>query len=250
MVEGLGNFAEIFKDYTDCYTVIGGAACDIIMSESAFEFRETKDIDMILIVENKFAEFAKIFWKFIRDGEYKFGWKNSDKMQFFRFTEPKRGYPIQIELFSRDAENHFPENAGIIPVHIDDDVSSLSAILLDDNYYNLMMKGRRIVNNIPVLDAEYLMIFKMYAFMNLETKKQNGEFVKERDYKKHKNDVFRLMQIIDRNKRIELVPEIKANVKAFCDFMKNVNISFQSLKIETSTKEEDLADIRKMFFIE
>lgn len=31
MVEGLKSFAERFKDYTDCFTVIGGAACDILM---------------------------------------------------------------------------------------------------------------------------------------------------------------------------------------------------------------------------
>ena len=27
MVRGIESFAEKFKDYSDCYTVIGGAAC-------------------------------------------------------------------------------------------------------------------------------------------------------------------------------------------------------------------------------
>lgn len=27
MVSGIESFKEHFKDYTDCYTVIGGAAC-------------------------------------------------------------------------------------------------------------------------------------------------------------------------------------------------------------------------------
>lgn len=47
MVTGIDTFREKFKDYTDCYTVIGGAACDIIMSQANFDFRATKDIDMI-----------------------------------------------------------------------------------------------------------------------------------------------------------------------------------------------------------
>ena len=53
MVEGIESFREKFRDYTDCYTVIGGAACDILMSEAEIAFRATKDIDMILILEDK-----------------------------------------------------------------------------------------------------------------------------------------------------------------------------------------------------
>ena len=77
MVEGLKSFAEIFKDYTDCFTVIGGAACDILMTDTAAVFRETRDIDMILIVEDKFPEFAKIFWEYVKEGGYTYGWKKS-----------------------------------------------------------------------------------------------------------------------------------------------------------------------------
>ncbi len=45
MVEGLELFRETFKDYADCYTVIGGTACSILMSEAEIDFRATKDID-------------------------------------------------------------------------------------------------------------------------------------------------------------------------------------------------------------
>ena len=34
MVKGMESFIEKFRDYTDCYTVIGGAACDILMSDA------------------------------------------------------------------------------------------------------------------------------------------------------------------------------------------------------------------------
>ncbi|MBR6061049.1 MAG: hypothetical protein IKP67_03140 [Spirochaetales bacterium] len=46
MVAGLERFIEKFKDYTDCYTIIGGTACDILMSDVGVAFRATKDIDM------------------------------------------------------------------------------------------------------------------------------------------------------------------------------------------------------------
>ena len=65
MVSGLDTFKEKFAGFEDCYTIIGGAACDILMSEADYDFRLTKDIDMILILEDKKVEFAKTFWSFI-----------------------------------------------------------------------------------------------------------------------------------------------------------------------------------------
>ena len=64
----INSFIEKFKDYTDCYTVIGGTACDILMTEAGTDFRATKDIDMILIMEARYKEFAHIFWEFIMEG--------------------------------------------------------------------------------------------------------------------------------------------------------------------------------------
>ena len=78
MVAGIDSFRDKFRGFEDCYTVIGGAACDILMSEADIDFRLTKDIDMILILEDKKEEFAKAFWEYIKDGKYKCGWKNSD----------------------------------------------------------------------------------------------------------------------------------------------------------------------------
>ena len=33
-VTGIELFRDKFKDYTDCYTIIGGAACDILMADT------------------------------------------------------------------------------------------------------------------------------------------------------------------------------------------------------------------------
>lgn len=61
MVLGLDSFREKFKDYADYYTIIGGTACDILLAEADLPFRATKDIDMILIMEDNFPVFAAIF---------------------------------------------------------------------------------------------------------------------------------------------------------------------------------------------
>lgn len=192
MVLGIDSFKERFKDYSDCYTIIGGAACDILLSEVNLSFRATKDIDMILIMEDSFPEFASVFWEYIKEGRYKCGWKNEERMHFYRFTEGKNGFPAMIELFSRKPGYHLQIEEGIIPIHIDDDTSSLSAILLNDDFYEFMMSGRKIVDGMGVLGQEYLIPFKMFAWLNLLDRKAAGEHVNEKDLKKHKYDVFQI----------------------------------------------------------
>ena len=185
MVPGIDTFRDKFMDYTDCYTIIGGTACDILLSEADLSFRATNDIDMILIIEDSFPEFASVFWEYIKEGKYKCGWKNDDKIHFYRFTEGKPGYPIRIELFSREPGYHLEVERGVIPIFIDDDTSSLSAILLNDDFYDFMISGRKVVDGIGLLGAEYLIPFKMYAWINLVDRKAAGEHVNERDLKKH-----------------------------------------------------------------
>ena len=207
MVKGLDSFIAQFRDFTDCYTVIGGAACDILMSEAGLEFRATKDVDMILILEDpgQFTGFAERFWEYVRQGGYTCGWKNSDSVHFYRFTNPTRPeYPVQIELFSRMPGYHLEVPNGIIPIHIDDQISSLSAILLDDEYYAFMLQGRVQENGLMILRPEYLIPFKMYAWLDFARKKANSEQADGKDLRKHKLDVFRLLQILPGNIRISV----------------------------------------------
>lgn len=63
MVRGLDKFKEYFKQYADSYILIGGAACSVVMEESGFDFRVTKDLDLVLCVESLDIEFVKAFWE-------------------------------------------------------------------------------------------------------------------------------------------------------------------------------------------
>lgn len=69
-MRGLKTFSNFFKDFNDSYIVIGGAACDNYFEGEGFEFRVTKDIDMILVVEAISDDFIAHFWKFIKEGRY------------------------------------------------------------------------------------------------------------------------------------------------------------------------------------
>lgn len=251
MVRGFDSFRERFRGYEDCYTIIGGTACDILMSEVGLDFRATKDIDMILLIEERFAEFAAVFWGYIRDGGYKCGWKNSDVPHFYRFTEPQAaGYPAMIELFSRRPEfqARHPE-IHLTPLPVSDDISSLSAIMLDDNYYQLMLEGRQTVDGVSVLRAEYLILFKMKAWLDLQKKKADGAHVNERDLKKHKNDVFRLFSVMEPSSQIEISPAVEADLKQFIQMMTNEQIDLERLGFDEVSLEEILNTLKMIFVV-
>ena len=51
MLSGLESFRRWFEGCEEQYVIIGGTACDLLFSGFNMEFRATKDIDMVLIVE-------------------------------------------------------------------------------------------------------------------------------------------------------------------------------------------------------
>ena len=256
MVIGLEVLREAFKGYEDCYTIIGGTACDILMSRQNLDFRATKDIDLdgafgiigerinptgkkrlkqaILLIENRFEEFGTVLWKFIKAGQYKCGWKNSKNLQFYRFTEPQNSnYPIMIELFSKNPGYQLHDiEAVITPLHISDEISSLSAIMLNDDYYEFMLSGRKTVNGVGVLGAEHLIPFKMKAWLDLCRRKNEGEHVNSKDIKKHKNDVFRLMNIINPEERIDLPETVQDDVNKFVERMPEERINMKNIGLD------------------
>ena len=149
MVLGIERFREWFRGYEDHYAIIGGTACDLLMAEEGLDFRGTKDIDLVLIVEAISPEFGRRFWEFVRNAGYEHCNKSTGQPQFYRFTHPKASeYPFMIELFSRKVDAiELPEEAVLTPLPMDEDVSSLSAILLDEDYYQLLRSGTSIGAN-------------------------------------------------------------------------------------------------------
>ena len=145
-MRGLKVFKEKFSDYREHYVVIGGTACYILFNELDLDFRATKDIDMVVLMEEINHDFADAFWEFIDDGKYQEVAQGNMHKNFYRFTKPKNpDYPAMIELFSRKPEGlELKIDAHTMPIHIDDDISSLSAILLNDEYYKLLLSQKKI----------------------------------------------------------------------------------------------------------
>lgn len=246
MVKGLDLFYDYFSEYTDQYVLIGGAACDISFRNNDADFRATKDLDMVLVIEAQTKEFAQRFWEFIQNGKYRNRARSNGSPQFYRFDKPEEsGYPAMIELFSRSNWELTPE-AVLTPIHIDDSVSSLSAILLDDSYYGLLLKERNIIDGIVVLKPIGLIVFKAKAWLDLNQKLERGAHVDSRDIKKHRNDILRIVSEIPLES-CEMPETIRKDMQSFIAKLKVTKEELKNLKI-MGVQETDIINTLKDTF--
>ena len=64
------TFFDYFKDYTDCYVIIGGNAASILLAEEGVSFRSTQDYDMVVLFEKTTDDFSNTFMNFIKEYDY------------------------------------------------------------------------------------------------------------------------------------------------------------------------------------
>jgi hypothetical protein len=217
MVRGIEIFREWFSDYADNYILIGGAACDIHEEINAQNARATKDLDIIVVVEALSKAFVSQFWEFVKAGKYQTRQKGNGKHEFYRFIKPsEQGFPFQLELFSRKLDSMvIPEEAVLEPIPTDEDLSSLSAILMDDNYYKLVLGHSREVDGIHIANVESLICLKAKAFIDLCERKSQGEVVDSKNISKHKNDIFRLAAMLATDAKVDLTNPINDDLQTF-----------------------------------
>lgn len=225
MVKGLDKFKEYFVGYEGKYVIIGGTACNIYEELMAQEPRATKDIDLILIVEALTDSFVRRFWEFVVAGGYQqrergegeSGDKSGRKHEYFRFMKPAGpSFPKQIELFSRNLGLlDFPADAHITPIPAGEDLSSLSAILLDDDYYNFTISHSELVDEIHYANPYSLVCLKAKAYLDMTSRKASGEDQDSSDIDKHKKDVFRMAALLDSGRSVELPEKLLQDMTDF-----------------------------------
>ncbi len=219
MVRGLDTFKKYFEQFTDNYVIIGGTACDIIIDQAGFTPRVTRDIDIILVAEALNVDFVKQFWQFIQDGNYEKKEKSEDERKYYRFIKPaNQEFPYQIELFARNPDLlDLDEEAHLTPIPVNDDLSSLSAILLDEDYYQYILKNSVLDNGLHRANTEALICLKAKAYLEIAERLAKGSKEDNKQLRKHKGDVFRLAIMLAENDVFELPDSIKADLQAFAD---------------------------------
>ena len=219
MVTGIEKFREHFAAHEDQYTIIGGTACDLLFDAVGLGFRATRDIDMVLCVEVVDAALGRAFEGFLDAGGYQARERSTGTKEFYRFHRPTDpDFPFMIEIFSRMPETlELSESARLTPIPVEEDIVSLSAILLDEEYYQALQSAKRQVEGVTIIDETLLIPFKARAFLDLAARSEAGERVNSKDIRKHRNDVFRLAQLLPRDSIVEVTDPICDDMRRFLD---------------------------------
>lgn len=218
---GLEKFQKHFAAFADQYVLIGGVATLLALEEQGLEARATKDLDIVLCVEVLEPAFVRAFWAFVQAGGYQIQQRSSGKKIFYRFSKPTMpGYPAMLEIFSRHPDGvSLGEDAQLTPIPVDEDVSSLSAILLDEDYYAFLHANKRELAGVQVVNEYCLIPLKARAWLDLSKRKEADEAIDQKNISKHRSDVLRLFQLLNPATRLTLPPVMLADMAAFLEML-------------------------------
>ncbi len=230
MLQSLQNFAREFATYQGEYVIIGGAACYLWFAEEQTHFRNTLDVDMVLLLRSQSLPFIKAFLDFAeRIGYQADTCLQKDgvlKRRLYRFRlKGNRDYPEMIEVLGPDNEDiqHTFEQR-CIPVKVADEYSGLSCMLLDDAYYGLLQESQTECRGIPVVSREALIALKIKAFLNILALHRRGAMpphgsdASMENARKHRKDVIALLYLPGL-RVTPVAPSIRNDIEAFATLL-------------------------------
>ena len=199
-------------------------------------------------------EFGRRFWEFIHEGDYEMRERKRDEgkepvPELFRFYKPRNdGFPYQIELLSRQPEVlSVPEGFHLTPIPVGEDVSSLSAILMDEEFYHFALAHSTMEDELHVADTIGLICLKMKAYLNLSEQEPPAH---SSDIRKHMSDVFKLMASGYIAEPVALSGNMKKDAAAFVAKMESLmpNQPLQdSIQRNEAFIRQVLSEIRRIF---
>lgn len=152
----------------------------------------------------------------------------------YRFTRK-----IPIQSLSVDVEQYAKSSSKIGGYDIRTNPKTWSE--LEENFngsiHYFLKTGREVVGSLPVLKAAYLVPFKIKAWLDLTDRKNTGQSIDSKDIKKHRNDVFRIVPLINVAEKIETPKAISADIDAFLNKMPSETIDLKNLGSKRRTLE-------------
>lgn len=251
-VRGIERFANAMSSCKGGYVLIGGGACSVLFDSEGDSFRATEDLDVVVIVDGEGVEFAAALWAFIKAAGYEVGKVGDGKCTYYRFCLPKGSrraldYPGQIELFARHPDFALEdEMSEVAPLSFDGAISSLSAIILDDGYYEFIRDNATNVEGITLLDALHIIPLKMRAHIDINRSYEEGRHCNDIDRRKHRSDVARLAGLLSSSARLELTGQMRVDAEDFLtDFTSYVNR--QTNRKERARLQDTLSFLEKVY---
>lgn len=220
-VAGIERFREAMSGHEGEYVLIGGAACSILFDEAGADFRLTKDLDVVVLVDDAGPSFGRAMWDFVREGCYDAGSRREGGCAYYRFTLPEGSpnvgiLPGEIELFARHPDFVLEdEGAHVAPLPFDGAVSSLSAIILDDGYYEFIRDNAMSIGGVSTLAALHIIPLKMRAHVDNRRLRDEGVGISEKALRKHRADVAALVDLLPVSARLPLDGQMRADAEAF-----------------------------------
>ena len=152
-----------------------------------------------------------------------------------------------LELFSR-TEWNLNTDSVLTPIHIDDSISSLSAILLDESYYEALLEGRDVINGISILKPEWIIPFKVKAWLDLQNKKEQNIPIDSKNIRKHRNDVLRIASELALSP-VKLPNKVKEDMKIFIEQFSVTDTELKSLKLSNIHGSEIIQLLKNIYGI-
>lgn len=219
MIRGLEHFKSFFKKHSDNFILVGGVATYLLLEQAgATKVRATKDLDIVLIMKPS-ADFLNAIKEYIKNGGYEIQRGINDRVTFYRFQKPtNKEFPIMIELFATiESDFKLFDNQHVVPVAVEDGVKSLSAILLDEEYYSIIRKNAVEKDGLTILNEIGLIPFKAKAYLEIKARGEDSK-----NWKKHRADIINLtVNFLTEESREELTGKVRDQFVEFMGHLKN-----------------------------
>ncbi len=248
MVRGLDHFKDYFREHSDNFILVGGVANYLLLDEAgASRVRPTKDLDIVLMMKpsDKFLNAIKTY---IKTGGYEIQRGNQDQATFYRFQKPADDkFPLMIELFAT-AESSFKlfEEQHIIPISDAEGIQSLSAILLDDEYYSIIKKNTVEKDGIYILNELALIPFKAKAYLEIKERKEDSK-----NWKKHRGDIINLaVAFLTESSQEKLTGKVRGHFVEFMEqFKKELTPEIIQGACDQKIPKETIIDLLERTFL-
>lgn len=213
---GLGHFQEYCKEFDEQYVVVGGFATVMLLDEELGEGhgKATFDIDLVLLTNNS-VELAQKIKQYITDGKYDIQVGEKDQYKYYRFNNPKEeNFAKEIEIFaSNENELKLDDGQRILPIDPEEGLYSLSAIMLDPEYFEMIKNNVNKSTEAPCTNTQATIMLKMSAFYDLKKKEDNK-------WKKHRRDILKLSLLLTGEEEIKLIGRMKEDFDSFIQHLK------------------------------
>lgn len=97
------------------------------------------------------------------------------------------------------------------------------------------------------MDAAYIIPFKAKAWLDLTERRTAGEHIDNKNIRKHKNDVFRLTELLNPTIKVTLPQSVYTDMQEFIQRMNIESIDIKQLGLTGRSKEEILDEIVEIY---